>query len=81
MREKEKIMMRMAGIVLVLLIAYGGYFMLMKKSEHEITEVPSISSKEIKNYFPMESEASVKDMARQMERAKEKQAPGIIITR
>ena len=68
-------MMRVAGIILVLLIACGGYFMLTKKSEPEITEVPSISSKEIKSYFPMESEATVKDMARQMDRAKEKQAP------
>ena len=67
--------MRVAGIILVLLIAYGGYFILTKKSEPEITEVPSISSKEIKSYFPMESEATVKDMARQMDRAKEKQAP------
>ena len=70
----EKIMMRVAGIILVLLIAYGGYFMLTKKSEPEITKVPSISSK-IKNYFPMESEATVKDITHQMERAKEKQAP------
>ncbi len=76
MSEKnKKIMMRVAGIILVLLIAYGGYFILTKKSEPEITEVPSISSKEIKSYFPMESEATVKDMARQMARAKEKQAP------
>ena len=76
MSEKiKKIMMRVAGIILVLLIAYSGYFMLTKKSEPDITEVPSISSKEIKNYFPMESEATVKDMAHQMERAKEKQAP------
>ena len=76
MSEKiKKIMMRVAGIILVLLIAYGGYFMLTKKSEPDITEVPSISSKEIKNYFPMESEATVKDMAHQMERAQEKQAP------
>ena len=76
MDEKvKKIMMRVGGGMLVLLIAYGGYFMLTKKSEPEITEVPSVSSKEIKNYFPMESEATVKDMAHQMERAKEKQAP------
>lgn len=76
MNEKvKKIMMRMGGVMLVLLIAYGGYFMLTKKSEPEITEVPSVSSKEIKSYFPMESEATVKDMAHQMERAKEKQAP------
>ena len=68
-------MMRVGGVMLVLLIAYGGYFMLTKKSEPEITEVPSVSSKEIKSYFPMESEATVKDMAHQMERAKEKQAP------
>ena len=44
--------------MLVLLIAYGGYFMLTKKSEPEITEVPRVSSKEIKSYFPMESEAT-----------------------
>ena len=76
MSEKnKKIMMRVAWIILVLLIAYGGYFILTKKSEPEITEVPSISSKEIKSYFPMESEATVKDMAHQLDRAKEKQAP------
>lgn len=76
MNEKvKKRMMRVVGILLVLLIAYDGYFMLTKKSEPEITQVPDISSKEVKKYFPMESEATVKDMTHQMQRAKETQAP------
>ncbi|SHL00587.1 hypothetical protein SAMN05216582_13116 [Selenomonas ruminantium] len=77
MSEKvKKIMMRVAGVLLVLLIVYGGYFMLTKKSEPEIVRVPAdISTKEVKKYFPMESEATVKDITHQMERAKEKQAP------
>ncbi len=77
MSEKvKKIMMRVAGVLLVLLIAYGGYFILTKKSEPEIVRVPAdISTKEVKKYFPMESEATVKDITHQMERVKEKQAP------
>ena len=64
--------MRVAGVLLVLLIAYGGYFMLTKKSEPEIVRVPAdTSTKEVKKYFPMEFEATVKDINHQMERAKE----------
>ena len=77
MSEKiKKIIMRVAGVLLVLLIAYGGYFILTKKSEPEIVRVPAdISTEEVKKYFPMESDATVKDMTHQMERVKKKQAP------
>lgn len=76
MSEKVKrITAHVVVVMLALLIAYGVYHMLVQKSEPEKTPVPEISTKEVKKYFPMESDAVVKDIVHQAQRSNKTQAP------
>lgn len=64
------------SMLLVFLAAFALTFFLNDTAKApEVTPVKEISVPELKTAFPHETEATVKDMAHQMQRAKETQAP------
>ncbi len=65
----------MAITIAVLIAALIRLTFLKKTPEPEIVSVPEVSQQSLQQYFPMETKATVKDMAHQIQRAKETQAP------
>lgn len=65
----------MAVIIVVLIAALIRLAFFKKMPEPEIVTVPDISQQSLQTYFPMETKATIKDMAHQIQRAKETQAP------
>ena len=65
----------MAIIIVVLIAALIRLTFFKKIPEPEIITVPEVSQKNLQQYFPMETKATVKDMTHQIQRAKETQTP------
>ena len=65
----------MAIMIIVLIAALIRLAFFLKTPEPEIVTVPEIFQQSLQTYFPMETKATIKDMAHQIQRAKETQAP------